>query len=476
MDEQSTIPRGGRAPRHGGRTVARRGGVLVAALVAMASVLLGVAPAAVAHPTTWGASSGGSLIGTWAATPLTPPGLDNTLGVPMTFTNQTLREIVYPHFSGPGTRITLSNRYGTTPVTFTDVRLGKQAPGATTISPGLPTVPTNVPGQLVGPQTLAGAVQGAAIVPGSNVPVTFGGSPSVTIPAGGTVSSDVSKYATTAFQPIAVSAFLSGTSATVTQHTIGNQVNYAAPGKMSDNATSAGFAPTGISYSFLSNVDVTNSTNASTVVALGDSLTDGLMSTVNANHRYPDYLAQGLASHNVSVINQGVAGQRLLYDNIGPSSLNSFGLNVAGAPRVRAIILQVGINDLANPPFIGVPGRHPEPITADQVIAGMKKFIDTARSRGIVVIGTTITPSGDVTRPARGLFETYSLPDVVAKRAAVNNWIRTSKYAPYIDFDKALLDPASPNSLRPDLASADNLHPNDKGYKVMADTALAFRP
>ncbi|WP_018334396.1 GDSL-type esterase/lipase family protein [Actinomycetospora chiangmaiensis] len=200
------------------------------------------------------------------------------------------------------------------------------------------------------------------------------------------------------------------------------------------------------------------------------------MSTINANHRYPDYLAQGLAGRNISVINQGVAGQRLLFDNIGPSSLNSFGLNVVNLPRVRAIILQVGINDLANPPFIGAPGRHPERISAQQVIDGMKQFIDMARSRGIVVFATTITPSGDLTWPARGLFETYSLPDVVAKRLAVNAWIRESRYAPVIDFDKALLDPANPNSLRPDLASAGNLHPNDKGYQVMAETALAARP
>lgn len=360
-------------------------------------------------------------------------------------------------------------------MSFADIRIGKQVPDATTLPPGLPTVVANFPGQLVSPAALLTAAKGAAVVPGSDVPLTFGGKSSTTIPAGQSAYSDPVPLPVKAFENLTVSFYLPTLTGPATQHTIGNQVSYLALGDQSANPSFAAFVPSGISYYFLSDVDVVAAPQARSVIALGDSITDGLMSTINADHRYPDYLAQRLqqnpGTQNVSVINEGVAGQRLLYDNIGPSTLNSLEPNVLSQPGIKSIILEVGINDLANPPFIGIPGRHPEPISAQQVIDGMKLLISRAHARGVKVFATTITPSGDLSRPARGLFPTYSLPDVVAKRLAVNQFIRTSGAADaVIDFDAAVRDPASPNSLRPDLASADNLHPNDAGYKVLADT------
>ncbi len=171
------------------------------------------------------------------------------------------------------------------------------------------------------------------------------------------------------------------------------------------------------------------------------------------------------------MINEGVAGQRVLYDNIGPSALHSLQPNVLSQPGVKYIILEDGINDLANPPFIGIPGEHPEPISAQQVIAGDKQIIARAHAAGIKVYATTITPSGDLTNPAKGLFETYSLPNVEAKRHTVNNWIRTSGTADaVIDIDAVLRDPANTDSLNPLYASIDNLHPNDAGYQLLAQT------
>ncbi len=466
------------------RLIPTKLGVLIAVLASAGMVASGSAAATPGAdaPQTFG---GANWVGAWSATPMAALGPDNTLGTPLTFTNQTLRQIIHPHISGDTARIRLSNRYGTVPVTFRDVYLGQQVPGTDTLPAGLgvpplPTSVTNFPGQLVSAATLAGAVQGAAVVPGSNKPVTFAGAGSITIAPGQDAYSDPIAFPVQALHNLVVSFYLPTFTGAATQHTIGNQINYLALGDVS-NANpvlpigSAPFVPNGISYYFLSGVNVVGGLAARTVVSLGDSITDGLMSTINANHRYPDALARRLQAspyyRDVSVLNEGVAGQRVLYDNIGPSTLHSLDLNVLSRPDVKYVIVESGINDLANPPFIGIPGRHPEPISAQQVIDGMQQIIDDAHAHGVKVYATTITPSGNLANPARGLFETYSLPEVVAKRHAVNDWIRTSGAADaVIDFDALLRDPLNPDSLNPVYASVDNLHPNDAGYALMGNS------
>lgn len=472
--------------RKGFSTVRSRwAAVLVAlSLTTMFSLPAAGAGAAATPPALAQAVAADKWVGSWSATPLAALGPDNTLGMPLTYVNQTLRQILRPNFSGDTARIRLTNRYGTAPITFKDARIAKQVPGTGELPLGLgiPLVPIstdNFPGQLVSAATLAGAVQGAAFVVGSSRPLTFGGSTSVTIPPGQDRYSDPVAFPVRALENVMVSFYLPTLTGASTQHTIGNQINYLAVGNVTDvnplPLTSLPFAPNGISYYFLSGLDVLTRPSARTVVALGDSITDGLMSTINANNRYPDFLAERLRAsstyRDVSVLNEGVSGQRVLFDNIGPSTLNSLEQNVLSRPDVRYVIVGSGMNDVANPPFIGIPGRHPERISAEQVIAGLRQLIDRAHARGIKVFATTITPSGNLLSPARGLFPTYSMPDVVAKRQAVNHWIRTSKAADaVIDFDAVLRDPLNPDALKPAYASADNLHPNDAGYRLMADS------
>ncbi len=465
--------------------IPRKWGVLVLTLSLAALGLTAAESTATAAPLEATQTTTDNWVGSWSATPMTPLGPDNTLGMPLTFVNQTLRQIVRPHLSGEVARVRLTNRYGTQPITFRDAKIAKQVPGTDNLPAGLglPPLPTSIndfPGQLVSAATLAGAVQGAAFVPGSSKPLTFGGATSITIPAGQDRYSDPVPFAVRALENLVIDFYVPNLTGAATQHTIGNQINYLALGNVSGvnpalPLTSVPFLPSGISYYFLSGVDVVGSATARSVVTLGNSITDGLMSTINANNRYPDFLTERLQSStaykNVSVLNEGVAGQRLLFNNIGPSTLNSLDLNVLSRTDVKYIVLEVGINDLANPPFIGIPGRHPERITAQQVINGMQQVITAAHARGLKVYATTITPSGDLTFPARGLFTTFSLPDVVAKRLAVNNWIRTSGAADaVIDFDATIRDPLNPNSLRIPFASVDNLHPNDAGYKLLADS------
>lgn len=474
-----------RTTRSAGEKIRRRGGVLLLALSTAALCLTAAETTATAAPLEATQTTTDNWVGSWSATPMTPLGPDNTLGMPLTFGAQTLRQIVRPHLSGETARVRLTNRYGTQPVTFQNAKIAKQVAGIDNLPAGLgvPPLPTsinNFPGQLVSAATLAAAVQGAAFVPGSSKPLTFGGSTSVTIPAGQDRYSDPVPFPVRALENLVIDFYLPNLTGASTQHTIGNQVNYLALGNVSGvnpalPLTSAPFLPNGISYYFLSGVDVIGAPTARSVVTLGDSLTDGLMSTINANNRYPDFLTERLQASstykNVSVLNEGVAGQRFLFDNIGPSTLKSLDLNVLSRTDVKYIIVEAGINDLANPPFIGIPGRHPERISAQQVIAGMQQLINAAHARGIKVYATTITPSGSLTFPARGLFTTYSLPEVVAKRHAVNDWIRSSGAADaVIDFDATIRDPLNPDSLRIPYASVDNLHPNDAGYKLLADS------
>ena len=45
-----------------------------------------------------------------------------------------------------------------------------------------------------------------------------------------------------------------------------------------------------------------------------------------------------------------------------------------------------------------------------------------------------------------------------------------------IDFDKATEDPAKPGHIRADYDCGDHLHPNDAGYKAMADSVELEMP
>jgi lysophospholipase L1-like esterase len=206
--------------------------------------------------------------------------------------------------------------------------------------------------------------------------------------------------------------------------------------------------------------------DAGAVVTLGDSITDGAHSTVDANHRYPDYLAVRLHANrktaHLSVLNEGISGGRVLFEGHGPSALRRFDRDVLAQPGVRYVIYLEGINDIGQ---ILRPGSPESTVTADDLIFAATQMVIRAHQHGVKVFGATLLPFGPRNLPAN--------PDWPRVRQVIgqyNEWVRTSHvFDGVVDFDKATADPQAPQTMLPAYDSGDHVHPNDAGYKAMAD-------
>ena len=205
------------------------------------------------------------------------------------------------------------------------------------------------------------------------------------------------------------------------------------------------------------------------VVTLGDSITDGYRSTADANHRWPDRLAERLDARAsglpVGVVNAGLDGNRILHDHpedlFGPNALARLDRDVLSVPGLRWVVLMEGINDIGHSTSADLPEQD---VSAEEVIAGMKQIIARVHDRGAKIYGATLTPYEGTT------FHGYYQPAGEAKREAVNAWIRHGGYFDgVIDFDAVVRDPDHPTRIRPDYDRGDHLHPNDAGYRAMGD-------
>jgi lysophospholipase L1-like esterase len=367
----------------------------------------------------------GAWLAVWGASPSDPG---------PTLNGQTIREHVRLSLGGDQIRIRLSNRFGTAPL-------------------------------LVGAVHVARHDTGAGIVAGTDRTVTFGGEGSVTIPAGALAVSDPIKLDVESLGEIAVSLFFPGSTAPLTIHQLGVSTTYISP---PGDFTSASVLPTAstlLSRILLSDVEVSRSKEGNAVVTLGDSITDGFGSTVDANRRWPDFLAERLRARHggkpISVVDQGISGNRLRKDIAGPNAQERFDRDVIAQTGVRWVTLLEGIND------IGFPGAVDPPTprtTAAEIIAAYKQLITRAHAAGLKIYGCTLTPFEGT------IFPGYFAPDKEPVRQAVNDWIRSSgRFDAVIDFDKAVRDPSHPTRILPAFDVGDHLHPNDAGYKAMAD-------
>jgi lysophospholipase L1-like esterase len=299
----------------------------------------------------------------------------------------------------------------------------------------------------------------SAIIPATDRVLTFSKNASVIIPPGGEVVSDPVDLAVPPLSDLAVSLYLPGDTGEPPKHMFGLHTTYISqPG---DHTGSAQIddATTTTSYFWLSSVHVLAPADAGTIVAFGDSITDGDRSTPDTNSMWPAVLAARFVSGNsnpkFAVVNAGIAGNRVLSD-AGPigatSALSRFDRDVLSLPGVRWIIFLEGINDTSN------RGNMGNQITADDLIAGHRQIIARAHLHGIKIAGATLTPANNAS-PARQ-----------AVRDGLNHWIRTSgEYDAVIDFDAAVRDPADPEHFREGWY-ADGVHPNDAGYKAMAES------
>ncbi|MCD6078728.1 MAG: lipase, partial [Ramlibacter sp.] len=217
---------------------------------------------------------------------------------------------------------------------------------------------------------------------------------------------------------------------------------------------------------FLSAVMVESGHNPVTVVALGDSITDGNGSTPGTDRRWPDVLARRLAAQGVAVLNAGISGNRLLRGGMGESALARFDRDVLQQPGVHAVIVLLGTNDIGWPGAAFAP-RETLPTVAE-ITAGFRQLVEQAHLRGVRVIGATITPFEDALKgtPLEGHYSVRK----EATRQAVNDWIRhAGVFDAVVDFDRLLRDEARPSRLRAEFDSGDHLHPGDAGYRAMAE-------
>jgi lysophospholipase L1-like esterase len=398
----------------------------VVAAVALSLISLAPSPAgAQAQTTSW--------ISSWTASPQAPRGV-----VPASFSNRTIRQIVHLSIGGNKIRLRLSNEFGTRPV-------------------------------LIGAASVAMAGKGSDIASGSLRPLTFGGSKSIIVPPGAPALSDPVELSVAPLSEVAVSLYLPDTTDLGTVHQTGLQTAYVSAAGDFTASSEFPIADRFANRFFLAGVMVEPVSAARAIVTFGDSITDGTNSSVNTNSRWPDVLARRLKEAGVSaaVLNQGIAGNRVLSDVAGASALARFERDVLSQPGVSHVVIFLGIND------IGFPGTAIEPRgivrTAEEIIAGYKQLIELAHLHSIRVIGSPLTPFENAFAGAPN--QGYFTPDKDAKRHAVNNWIRTSgAFDGVIDFERVIADPTHPSAIASAYDSGDHLHPNDAGYKAMGES------
>ena len=349
------------------------------------------------------------------------------------FENQTLREIVHTSIGGSMVRVRLSNAYG------------KQTAE-------------------IGAAHIALRAKGSGIAAGSDRALTFSGRPAAMIPAGALVVSDPVDLDVARLGDLAVSVFVPEETGLPTMHNVGLHTTYVSkPGDFTGQASIPDAATTRTWY-WLASVDVLAPPDAATIVAFGDSITDGTSSTPDTNSSYPAFLAQRIAknmpSANIAVVNQGIAGNRLLRDAIGTNALARFDRDVLSQNGVKWMILLEGINDIGRATGTNVPADG-STISAEEEIAAYRQIIERAHTHGIKIMGATLTPYEGAA---------YYSEAGEKIREAVNQWIRTSgAFDQVVDFEAAVRDPDHPKQIRPGFNIMDHLHPNDAGYKAMAE-------
>jgi lysophospholipase L1-like esterase len=358
--------------------------------------------------------------------------------------DQTVRERARISVSGDRIRIRLSNEFGSSPL-------------------------------LVGSVTIAVPNDPSSVKPGSIHPVTFGGRSSITIPPGAPVLSDPVEFPVAYGAEISVSIYFPKRVATPTWHLLARKravVSLHGDNTRDENIQGGKESQSSI---LLTAVLVPAQPSQRLAVAFGDSIVDGDGSTVDADRNWPNDLVRRLGKTpegpKLAVVNEGIAGNRLLADGpiagLGVSALARFDRDALSIPGVTHIVLLEGMNDLSFPgaKLGDLSLADPADVrTANELIGAYRQLIARAHARGVKLIAATLTPCEGVDIPG------YYSEAKNAARQAVNNWIRNGgEFDGVIDFEAVLRDPDHPSRILPRLSSEDDLHPNDAGYQAMAD-------
>jgi lysophospholipase L1-like esterase len=351
--------------------------------------------------------------------------------MPPNINNQTVRMIVRASIGGSSLRVHISNAYGTSPLT-------------------------------VGAAHIALHDKGSAVIPASDRALTFSRKDSFVIPPGALIVSDPVDLQIPELSYLTISVYVAGTPTPPTIHLTGLHTTYIS--KPGDYTRSVNIeeSSTVQSWYWISGVDVLAPSDSGLIVALGDSITDGATSTPDTDRSWPSILAERLLANketaDLAIVNQGISGNRLLGDGAGVSALARLDRDVISQAGVKWLVVLEGINDIG---MSSMGMQMGVPVTAEDLIAAHWQMIERAHLHGIKAIGATLTPfAGALYYSEKG----------ESMRQAVNHWIRTSgAYDAVIDFDAILRDPENPKQMNAGYFINDYLHPNDAGYKAMAE-------
>ncbi|NKF22050.1 SGNH/GDSL hydrolase family protein [Solimonas marina] len=355
-------------------------------------------------------------------------------GLPFNFLGQTLRQSLRLSVGGGRLRIALSNEYGRQPL-----HIGGASVGLTH--------------------------DGHSIVPGTLRALHFGSDAQAVIPPGAPLLSDPIELEVPPLATLAVSLYLPRATAPSTFHWDARRTTHVGEG---DQSVRADFdtASTLSAWLFIRDVQVETSIATRTIVAIGDSTTDGNGASIDQDRRWTDALAEQLQAPAWAVLNAGISGGRLLRDRMGVNALARYDRDVLAQPNLTAIVVLLGINDITWPGHPFAPDEATPTLAA--LSAGLLQLIERGRMRGAHVIGATLTPFEGALPDTP--FDRYYRPQGDALRRALNDWIRTSgAFDAVVDFDAALLDPQCPTRLYPPYDSGDHLHPGDAGNRRMAE-------
>ncbi|WP_437736830.1 SGNH/GDSL hydrolase family protein [Sorangium sp. So ce1335] len=365
-------------------------------------------------------------VGTWSTGPqLTEP--HNNPPAEPGLANNTLRQVIYTSIGGSSVRLLLSNEFGDGPVTMQSVHV-------------------------------ADSTTADGIAAGTDTALTFDGSPSVTIPVGQAVFSDPVDYDLKPISKLAVTIRFGSVPAGITGHPGSRTTSYIQAGDGVSAATLTSPVTTDHWY-YITGLDVMAGPEASALVVLGDSITDGRGSTTNGNNRWPDFLSRRLRANpetaQVAVLNLGIGGNTVLSGGLGPTAKARFQRDVLDQRGARYLIIYEGVNDIGN------AAAGSGPTVADGLIDAFGEFIDKAHEKGMLVYGIPILPFNG---------HNYYSTEREAARQEVNEWIRTSgEFDAVIDLDAVVRDPSDPSKLQDSLDDNDWLHLNPTGYETMAD-------
>jgi len=374
-------------------------------------------------------------VGTWASSQQIPEPA-NALP-PEELRDATLRQIVHLSVGGPELRVHVSNAFGKAPLHIDSVHIARP------VSP------------------LSDQIDVA-----TDKALTFGGSSDVIVPAGAEYISDPVNYPVSALSNLAISFHLQEPPDQQTGHPGSRATSYVVHGNLVSAATLSNAIIVDHWYQ-IAGVDVTAPADAVSIVALGDSITDGHASTTNGNDRWTDVLAERLqgsaATNQIGVLNEGIGGNHLLVDGLGPNALARLNRDVLAQTGVRYVIVLEGVNDLGGLTRLGeVPTADHKALVA-RILSAYQQIILRTHAHGIEVIGATITPYA-------GSDYYHPTPRDELDRNAVNEWIRApGHFDAVIDFDKVMRNPSHPERLLPSYDSGDHLHPSPAGYRAMAN-------